>query len=161
VNLNWDALGVVVEAVGAIGVIVSVFYLAIQIRKQTTEAQLAATRDLARFNNEIAESISSDRELLKVYLKGASDYDSLSDEDRLVFGFFISRGMRLQEQIFLHSTHENLHASFYESIRARLTEQLALSGVRRWWELNKNAFSSDFRRYIAAELGEEDHSQHH
>ena len=113
--MNWDALGVVVEAVGAIGVIVSVFYLASQILKQTTEAQLAETRDLARFNNEIAGSVSSDRELLKIYLKGASDYDSLSDEDRLAFGFFISRGMRLQEQIYLHSTHENVHASFYES----------------------------------------------
>ena len=157
-NLNWDALGVVVEGIGAVGVIISVFYLAAQIRKQTTEAQLAATRDLARFNSEIAESVQSNPALLKIYSKGTAKYDSLSEEERLAFGFMVSRGFRLQEQVYLHSMHESVHASFYESIRARLDEQLALDGVRKWWDLNQGAFSTEFRDYVAKEFGEHQQS---
>ena len=150
--MTWDALGAVAELIGATGVIISLLYLAAQIKKQTTEAQLAATRDLARLNNEMAESITSDRDALRVYLQGKSDYEALDDEEKLVLGFTLSRGMRLQEQAYLHSKHDSLHASFYESLRARLAEQLAFPGVRRWWELNEHAFSEEFRDYVEREF---------
>ncbi len=43
--MNWDALGAIGEIVGATAVVISVIYLAVQIRKQTVESRLSATRD--------------------------------------------------------------------------------------------------------------------
>ena len=45
--MNWDAIGAVGEIIGAVGVIASVMYLALQIKKQTRESQMAAMRDLS------------------------------------------------------------------------------------------------------------------
>ncbi len=43
----WDALGAAGEIVGALAVVVSVVYLAVQIGKQTAESRMAATRELS------------------------------------------------------------------------------------------------------------------
>ena len=43
--MNWDAIGAIGEAVGALGVIASLGYLAIQIRAQNRESQVEATSD--------------------------------------------------------------------------------------------------------------------
>ncbi|MFT4563468.1 MAG: hypothetical protein ACI9BW_003224 [Gammaproteobacteria bacterium] len=146
--MNWDAWGLVVESVGALGVIVSVIYLAAQIRKQTQEARLAATRDLAKFNDDIAASAMANPELLEIYRKGALDYESLSELERLSFGFFISRGLRLQEQVYLHSVVGNMEQAFYESLRGRLDEQLGFAGTAHWWGLNRHAFGPAFRDHV-------------
>ena len=50
--MNWDALGAISEALGAVVVVASVWYLAIQIRRQTEEASMTATRELARRSEE-------------------------------------------------------------------------------------------------------------
>jgi hypothetical protein len=42
--LNWDAIGAVGELVGAAAVVVTVGYLALQIRNETTRARTEARR---------------------------------------------------------------------------------------------------------------------
>jgi len=46
--MNWDAIGALSESVGAIVVVITLLYLATQIRAQTKESRLTATRELAR-----------------------------------------------------------------------------------------------------------------
>ncbi len=45
--MNWELISTVSEFVGALAVVASVIYLATQIRRQTTESRLVATRDLS------------------------------------------------------------------------------------------------------------------
>lgn len=45
--MNWDAIAAVGEIMGALAVVVSVAYLAVQIRKQTAESRLTAARELS------------------------------------------------------------------------------------------------------------------
>jgi hypothetical protein len=58
--MNWEAIGAVGEVFGAIAVVVSVIYLAIQVRKQTEEARLAATRELAAQFQSMVEPVAHD-----------------------------------------------------------------------------------------------------
>jgi hypothetical protein len=125
-----------------------VIYLAAQIKKQTQEARLAATRDLAKFNDDIAASAMASPEVLEIYRKGVIDYESLCDLERLSFGFLISRGLRLQEQVYLHSIVGNMEQAFYGSLRGRLDKQLGLPGIAHRWSRNKHAFGSKFRDHV-------------
>ena len=55
-SMNWDAAGAIGEIIGATAVVVSVIYLAVQIRGQTEQAKLAATRELmSNFTNRWTE----------------------------------------------------------------------------------------------------------
>lgn len=58
--MNWNEIGAVGEAAGAIAVMVSVVYLAVQVRKQTRESRFAATRELAaQFQDKLKEVIDA------------------------------------------------------------------------------------------------------
>ena len=39
--MNWDAVGAIAESVGAFGVIVSLIYLALQVRQNTKQVRLS------------------------------------------------------------------------------------------------------------------------
>ena len=46
-NLDWEAVGAVAEVIGAMGVIFSLLYLAMQIRTQNVQSRLAARHEIA------------------------------------------------------------------------------------------------------------------
>ena len=75
--MNWDALGAIGEIVGATAVVISVFYLAVQIRKQTVESRLTATRDVSDKRSGFMKLLVSDEDLSQIWLKVIRDYDSL------------------------------------------------------------------------------------
>ena len=50
--MNWDAVGSVAETIGALGVILSLIYLANQIRNQNRQARLDSINELTRQRNE-------------------------------------------------------------------------------------------------------------
>jgi len=45
--MNWDAIGAVSEIVGAAAVVISLMYLAVQIRNQNAESKAGAMRDIS------------------------------------------------------------------------------------------------------------------
>jgi hypothetical protein len=97
--MNWDAIGAIGEMVGAAGVIASLLYLAVQIRRDrqntraNTRAMLAAidVEDLRsiRDNDRILESMAKDLEL-----------EEPGAVDRLRFSIFIRGLARAAENHF-------------------------------------------------------------
>ena len=146
--MNWDAIGAVGEVFGAIAVVVSVVYLAVQVRKQTEEARLSATRDLAvQFQNGI-DAISTDGEFAEIWAKGVQDYEALENIDRLRLAIFFQRMTRVLELQFLHTLNKNVDRAYFESINLGFFEFLTFPGVQRWWELSKGMFRMEFRQHI-------------
>ncbi len=150
--MNWDAMGAVGEVIGASAVVISVVYLALQIRKQTNVSRLAATREL---NNQITESIAvmtEDAEIAAIYLKAVRDYESLPDLDRLRISLWFLRNFRILEQQFLHIKSENVEASYLESVSKTYREWMLFPGVKQWWKLSTHHFDPGFCAYIEREM---------
>ncbi len=76
--MNWDAIGAVGEIFGVAAVVISVVYLAAQIKSQTAESRLAATRDLAGKRAEIMKLVGADDAVAEILIKAIRDYNSLS-----------------------------------------------------------------------------------
>lgn len=90
--MNWDAAGAIGEVIGAAAVVISVVYLALQVRTQTEESRLAATRDLSAQQLDFLRSITEGKELATIYLQGVRDYEGLRDEERLRVSLMFQRG---------------------------------------------------------------------
>lgn len=152
--MNWDAIGAVGEIVGALAVVISVFYLAAQVRKQTAEARLAATRDLSTQYLAGLRLIASDEELSRIYLSGVQDYESLERESRLRVSLLFNDILRNMEQQYLHSRSSHAEDTHLDSLNSSAQEFISLPGVRRWWELSNHGFAREFREYLDAMIGE-------
>ena len=80
--MNWDVVSAIGEIVGAAAVVISLIYLAVQIRKQTEESRLSATCELATQYQDGLKLIAADENLTEIYLKAIRDYESLPDTER-------------------------------------------------------------------------------
>ena len=67
--MNWDAIGAIGEIVGAIAVIVTIGYLALQMRRNTRSVRSAAAQQilegLAEFNQFLSRLLKNDLEVRK------------------------------------------------------------------------------------------------
>jgi len=146
--MNWDAAGAIGEMIGAVAVVASVIYLAVQIRKQTQEARLAATRDLATQFQAGLDLIVQDKELCAAWGKGVQNYLGLPDEERLRIALLMQRITRVLEAQFLHEINENVDSSYFESVKLGYFEGMTYPGYQQWWELSRDLFDVQFREYI-------------
>ena len=102
--MNWDAIGALGEIVGAIGVIASLVYLSIQIRRsdQSTRAQslqsvLDGHRDRTLLN------IYTNPEFSNMVSRGMTDFELLTADEKPRFQTFITElVLQMQQTMQLH-----------------------------------------------------------
>jgi len=146
--MDWDAIGAMGEVFGALAVVVSVIYLATQVRKQTEEARLTASRELADQLGNAIQTVTEDQAFAEIWLKGVRDYESLPEADRIRLAFLFQRFCRILEQHHRHTSRENLDVAYNQSVDNQYAEFLSLPGVQRWWELSKSHFEPEFRAKV-------------
>ncbi len=146
--MNWDAIGALGEVFGAIAVVASVWYLAVQVQKQTQESKMAATRDLAAQYQSTLDLIIQDPELTAIWVVAVQDYLSLPNNDRLRVAFYLQRITRVMEAQFLHTLTENMESALFESTRYAFFEALTFPGVQQWWELSRDMFEPRFKAHV-------------
>ena len=107
--MNWDAIGALSDAIGAVAVVITLLYLAIQIKEQTKETRLTATRDLSRDYRDVVESITADKEVFGLYLRALTEYENLPHEEKIRISLYFFRLFRVSELSYLH--HINCNSS--------------------------------------------------
>lgn len=147
--MNWDFAAVIAQIVGAIAVVISLVYLAWQIRAQTRESRLNATRELAQdFRNLVAE-VSQDEAIFGLFRRSVNDYENLCEEERArIHMYFYSRIFGLHEQVHLHLKHKNIDTMFLESIQNRFSELIQTQGFKAWRERNSYIYTTEFQQYV-------------
>lgn len=150
--MNWDAVGAIGEMVGAAAVVISVIYLAFQIKKQTQEARLLATRDLSQQSQNLLDIMIADPALITRYAKGAQAFDDLPGEERLWLAMVFQRRFRVLEQWLLHSTNSHVEKVYFGSVEKMILEMLTFPGVRQWWAKNAYMFSDQLQDYIELKM---------
>ena len=146
--MNWEAAGSLGEIIGAIAVVISVIYLAVQVRKQTEESRLGATRELSAQYHEIVEHIHADREFSEIWLAAVDDYEALPNQQRIRASVYFQRIMRMAEQEYLHTSKRKLDPEYFESLRNVTREFLTFPGPQQWWEGNRYYFGKAFQQHI-------------
>jgi hypothetical protein len=79
--LNWEAISAIGQIVGAIAVVISLIYLAREIRSNAHATRRAAMRSLLEAFNQLAQQLSSHSDLTELWLRGVHDLESLEGVD--------------------------------------------------------------------------------
>ena len=98
--MNWDATGAIGELIGALAVVLSLLYLARQIRHSSKMAEDTAFRDV--FTGVTAQFASmAEGPNAEIILKGLKNFDELSGRERYVFDSHMSGFVTLVESSFI------------------------------------------------------------
>ena len=156
--MNWDAIGAIGELIGASAVVISVIYLAVQIRRQTSESRLAATRELSTKRTDFMKMALSDEALLRVYLKALRGYESLEGEERLKAAIMFNVLMRNAEQDFIHKGTGHADDPYLESVDRVLSQNVSSPGIQEWWSTTSNLFNHNFQTHVNRLIAESEGS---
>ncbi|MBL4743273.1 MAG: hypothetical protein JKX87_01320 [Cycloclasticus sp.] len=98
--MNWEAIGTILEGVSALGVIISLLYVAKQLKTQNKAAQIAAMHEMTAAFRE-ATLIFSDANLADIHMRGNKDFDSLSEGETLQILCVCLVFLRVWEEAFI------------------------------------------------------------
>ena len=90
--MNWDALGAIAEFVGAIAVVLTLLYLAVQIRQSNRLSRFQTSRDIFGQIDDNNRLVVESRDLRKLAFR---TYDSLSDEEAKQLAVFVGRQLNV------------------------------------------------------------------
>jgi hypothetical protein len=150
--MNWEALGAIAELLGAVGVVVTLFYLAVQIRQNTKSVRAATFQETMRDVSSLADLTTKDPDLARVYLAGIDDLASLPIEDRVRFGAFMLSFLRRIENLVYQTEQGMLDPDSWEGLREALRRIFAHPGTVAWWTRSQHAFNGPLRRFVEREL---------
>jgi len=145
--MNWDAIGAVGEIVGALAVVASLAYLAIQIRNQNREAK-AATLQQVLESNAAAISQLQNPELAAIWLKGIDDFNSLPDVQRLRFVIYLASTMRSFENAFFQMKANRLDNETWDTLTAVVRDVASTAGFQEFLKIRKHHFRPEFIAYL-------------
>ena len=83
--MNWAAAGVFAEMVGAIAVVVSLLFLATEVRRNRNATESASVDALAEGFNSLNAHLMDSPDLASIWLKGMSDPESMTEVESLRF----------------------------------------------------------------------------
>ena len=147
--MNWDAVGAVAEAVGGLGVILTLFYLALQIRSSNRVAKAQSRQSMTEF----AMGISRFRtEHADRYAKIASG-QSLSPGDKEFLYWSHMQMITYGEAYFQQFQLGLMPDSHWEGFSNWIDAYIESPGFTDFWHSDRSSFSKDYSKWIEKKLG--------
>ena len=143
--MNWEAIGAVGEIIGAVAVVVSLIYLATQLRQSNELARENAYREVQHGLDAVMSELGRDEGLHKIWREGLYERKQLNDVDRERLGFLLNRGFgSLNVAYHASRTNSDVRAFCIE----RLDSYLANPVVREWWARQRMMQPEPFRSLV-------------
>ena len=83
--MNWEAISAIGQIVGAIGVVVSLIYVATEVRNSARATQLASRRSISEIFTLLSRQLAEHPDLRELYYRGLHDFESLEGADLVGF----------------------------------------------------------------------------
>jgi len=125
--MNWDAISAVSETVSSIAVIISLIYLAQQIRHSNKLSQSQTRTDLRQQACAEVESLIQHPDIWLMFWK-----EELTDLERSRLHSFMLRALRFREYIWRQHKLGLLDKDTFETYILVVTQQLSSKRTRDW-----------------------------
>ena len=149
-------LGALGEFLGSVAVLITLIYLAVQVRQ--TKKQIEANTNAIQGSSEIEGNNSTLQALLAVYsdesvadimLRGLGDRGDLSPTDLVRLNANLDAAFQLHQITYLQWKRQLLHDEYWEfCIRYFGARVLATPGAQRWWKTQESLFVPEYRDLI-------------
>jgi len=146
-----DALGNIGDFVGGIAVIITLIYLAVQIRHNTRSTRLAAMQTAMLAAQNVGLLPAQNRDLARVVRVGLATPDELDPDESQQLRYFLMSLLRVHEDMFVQHQAGVVDDETWAARSASLRTVFAMPGGRRVWQAS-GAYRDDFKRWMEAEL---------
>jgi hypothetical protein len=155
---DWGAIG---EIVGAVAVVASLIYLAVQIRQNTRQislnlesSRLAAFEQNVESGNRAREVLITDPAVAELFLKGLADYRNLPPTDRFRCNMLLRNLLAAIQGGYIRHLSLGGDPEHFQSTGKMLDTLLKSPGVHQWLEDIEPDWRPEFAELVAARMNE-------
>ena len=150
--MNWEALGAIAEVIGAVGVVATLAYLAVQIRQNTRSVRASTYQDILLSSIETRRTIAQDEGLSRMM---DATRHPLGELDELAL--FRTRNvavaiLRTFENAHYQYTRGMIEEMLWEPWVANIEQFCRGFGLRELWPEISSLLNREFREYVEATL---------
>jgi hypothetical protein len=152
--MDWSIQGLSAlgDLVGSAAVLVTLIYVAYQIRQNSIIARTAGQRELLRNYGDWVQLTTTHPDLVNVLRKALADWESATPEEQeRANGWMLSTALLAEQAQYLW--HDKLmHERSYKRAIGLAVSVASTPGGRKWWSHARNALGDDVSELIDDEL---------
>ena len=149
-TVSLETINSIAQIIAAIGVIASLFYLAVQIRQNTRSQRSIVVDSLTRSLIALLGPQAADPDQLRAFAAAAEDWHGASEADRVRCVSIFFTTFKLFENAWFQQRQGTLDREQWESWDLHIRVYYHRPGVKEWWSDRQGLFSAGFRRYLEA-----------
>jgi hypothetical protein len=146
-HMNWDAIGATAEMLGALAVIISLLYLASQVRQNTVASRISRYDSYVHTVSDMRGSILQNDTLSRVWVVGLRDPSVLDEVESVQLRLLFYNAVQTMESLHLQLMQSGLDKEIWSRQLPMISRVLGSPGGREWWGSYKAEFD---RSFIAA-----------
>ena len=132
--MTLQDLGAIGEIVGSIGVVISLIYLAIQLRHNTTGIRLAAHQHVVIANSAVTMAPANNLDFASLLWRGVLSSKNLDEDTQVAFGLWCHQYFSMIQawhQLYLAGA---IDEGIWDRELQRAVGALRVPGFREWWD---------------------------
>jgi len=151
-TLDWTMIGAIGEIVGAGAVVVTLAYLAVQIRQGAAASRQEAVRELMDQTSTTLSWLSHSPERADLWSRGMAGEASLSVGELGQFRALLMQLVLIWQRMHFLDEAANVDAWFTTYIATIRREMVGTPGFRSWYEVRGHWLHPEFKAVVEAEM---------
>ena len=146
--MNWEAIGAVGEIVGALAVLLTLFYLASQVRQSNKATQSEIESQMGEWWSQHNLGLINHPEVIELIETGLNDIKSLSDSDRRRFSWWLAATFYKFQDLYLQHQRGVLSSEAWIQNEMTIDGLIRNKAVAAWWDSGFFQRSKEFAEYV-------------
>ena len=146
--MNWEAIGAIGEVAGAAGVIITLAYLAIQIRQNTRAIRLSTVHSISEGLRSLAAIVGGNSSVATLYTTGMLQPEKLNQSERVQFYGLMHNQIRGYEDAFYQQSQNALDSRYWTGLQGQMLSTTSVPGFKMYWQDRREWYSSSFQNHV-------------
>lgn len=146
--MNWEAVSAVAEWLGVILVVVSLGYVAFQIRQNTNTVRASTELETGRQWSEFHARVAHSENMADIWDRGLTDASKLTAVEKRKFIWLVAEYFFLVESLYRQRQLGFLGHDSWDQHRRAVAGLLLHPLIKSWWESGVSPYSPEFRNAV-------------
>jgi hypothetical protein len=142
--MNWDAISAAAEVVAGIAVVISLIYVAAQIRLNTQELRAASFREVYTGYSRLRLSSVENPAISELHCKALENPGEMSVQEKYRIEQFYAELAWVTHQLYATIALNMIEPRTWEISKYFLAEHLRTEPGRLWWQKSAGLFDDNF-----------------
>jgi len=146
--MTLSELGSIGEFVSSIGVIVSLVYLALQVRKNTETERMSTYQSVVSDFGSLNRTMSSSPHLSYLYVNAMESFAELDADEKARISQLFFASFHYFENMFYQHRKGYMEEDVWRGWKRLMLTYYASPGFQEWWSIRRDVYSESFSEFL-------------